>query len=108
METKLGLFLLSTAGISLTGIMLPGLLTAATISKGYSGKNAGVLIAIGHAVIEIPLIAAIYFGFGWAFHRLPLDCEGHIRCGWHDAILPGFSHVANHRHNAWPSKQSSQ
>lgn len=64
METKLGLFLLSTAGISLTGIMLPGPLTAATISKGYSGKNAGVLIAIGHAVIEIPLIAAIYFGFG--------------------------------------------
>jgi threonine/homoserine/homoserine lactone efflux protein len=64
METSLGLFLLSAAGISLTGVMLPGPLTAATIAKGYSDRNAGALIAAGHAVIEIPLIAAIYFGFG--------------------------------------------
>jgi threonine/homoserine/homoserine lactone efflux protein len=64
METSLGLFLLSAAGISLTGVMLPGPMTAATIAKGYSNKHAGVWIAAGHAVIEIPLIAAIYFGFG--------------------------------------------
>ena len=64
METSLGLFLLSAAGISLTGVMLPGPMTAATIAKGYGDKNAGALIAVGHAIIEIPLIAAIYFGFG--------------------------------------------
>ena len=64
METSLGLFLLSAAGISLTGVMLPGPLTAATIAKGYGDKNAGALIAVGHAVIEIPLIAAIYLGLG--------------------------------------------
>jgi Putative threonine efflux protein len=64
METSLGLFLLSAAAISLTGVMLPGPMTAATIAKGYSDKNAGALIAVGHAVIEMPLIAAIYFGFG--------------------------------------------
>jgi len=64
METSLGLFLLSAAGISLTGVMLPGPMTAATIAKGYSDKHAGAWIAVGHAVIEIPLIAAIYFGFG--------------------------------------------
>jgi threonine/homoserine/homoserine lactone efflux protein len=67
METSLGLFLLSAAGISLTGVMLPGPMTAATIAKGYSHKHAGVWIAAGHAVIEVPLIAiiytAIYFGF---------------------------------------------
>ncbi|MCJ7669820.1 MAG: LysE family translocator [Dehalococcoidia bacterium] len=61
METSLGLFLLSAAGISLTGVMLPGPLTAATIVKGYSDKHAGAWIAAGHAVIEIPLIAVIYF-----------------------------------------------
>jgi len=61
METSLGLFLLSAAGISLTGVMLPGPLTAATIAKGYSDKHAGAWIAAGHAVIEIPLIAVIYF-----------------------------------------------
>lgn len=62
MDTSLGLFLLSAAVISLTGVMLPGPLTAATIAKGYGDKHAGVRIAAGHAVVEIPLIAAIYFG----------------------------------------------
>lgn len=67
METSLGLFLLSAAGISLTGVMLPGPMTAATIAKGYSSRHAGIWIAAGHAVIEIPLIAimaAIYFRSG--------------------------------------------
>jgi threonine/homoserine/homoserine lactone efflux protein len=64
METSLGLFLLSAVGISLTGVMLPGPMTAATIAKGYSDKHAGAWIAAGHAVIEIPLIVAIYLGFG--------------------------------------------
>ena len=64
MEANLGLFLLSAVGISLTGVMLPGPMTAATIAKGYSDKNAGMLIAAGHAVVEIPLIAVIYLGFG--------------------------------------------
>jgi len=61
----LGLFLLSAATISLTGAMMPGPLTAATIAKGYSNRNAGILIAIGHAIIEIPLIAALYLGLGY-------------------------------------------
>jgi threonine/homoserine/homoserine lactone efflux protein len=64
METSLGLFLLSAAGISLTGVMMPGPMTAATIAKGYRDKHAGAWIAAGHAIVEIPLIAAIYFGFG--------------------------------------------
>ena len=63
----MGLFLLSAAGISLTGVMLPGPMTAATIAKGYSDKHAGAWIAAGHAVVEVPIIAVIYtviyFGF---------------------------------------------
>ena len=62
METSLGLFLLSAVGISLTGVMLPGPMTAVTVAKGYSDRNAGALIAVGHAVVEVPLIAAIYLG----------------------------------------------
>lgn len=64
METSLGLFLLSAVGVSLTGVMFPGPMTAATIGRGYSDKHAGAWITAGHAVIEIPLIAAIYFGLG--------------------------------------------
>jgi len=75
METSLGLFLLSVAVISLTGVMLPGPMTAATIAKGYRNKNAGALIAIGHAVIELPLIAAIYLGVGH-FLGLPVVVNG--------------------------------
>jgi threonine/homoserine/homoserine lactone efflux protein len=67
METSLGLFVLSAVGISLTGVMFPGPMTAAVIAKGYSDKHAGAWIAAGHAVIEIPLIAVIaviYFESG--------------------------------------------
>jgi threonine/homoserine/homoserine lactone efflux protein len=63
MTQNLWLFLLSAAGISLSGVMLPGPLTAATIAKGYNDKNAGAMIGIGHGIIEIPIIALIYFGF---------------------------------------------
>ena len=63
MTQNLWLFLLSAAGISLSGVMLPGPLTAATITKGYNDKNAGVMIGIGHGIVEIPIIALIYFGF---------------------------------------------
>jgi len=63
MTTSLGLFLLSAAAISLSGVMLPGPLTAVTIAKGYRNQNAGSLIALGHAIIEIPLMALVYFGF---------------------------------------------
>ena len=67
METSLSQFLLMVAGVSLTGVMLPGPMTAATIAKGYNDKHAGAWIAAGHAVIEIPLIAVmavLYLGSG--------------------------------------------
>ncbi|MGA2159210.1 MAG: LysE family transporter [Dehalococcoidia bacterium] len=63
MSQNLWLYLISAAGISLSGVMLPGPLTAATIAKGYHEKNAGVYIGLGHGIIEIPIIALIYFGF---------------------------------------------
>jgi threonine/homoserine/homoserine lactone efflux protein len=63
LTASFGLFLLSAVGISLSGVMAPGPLTAATITKGYNDKYAGTFIALGHAIIEIPLMALIYFGF---------------------------------------------
>lgn len=66
METSLSLFLASAAVISLTGVMLPGPMTAATIAKGYGDRHAGARIAAGHAVVEIPLIAVVYLGLAHA------------------------------------------
>jgi len=60
--TSLPLFLLSVIAISLTGVMMPGPVTAVTVSKGSQRKEAGALIAIGHGLIELPLMLLIYFG----------------------------------------------
>jgi len=61
-------FLLSVVAISLSGVMLPGPLTAATIAKGYRDKNAGFFIALGHIIVELPIILLLYFGFAHYFN----------------------------------------
>jgi threonine/homoserine/homoserine lactone efflux protein len=61
------LFLVSVAIISLSGVMMPGPVMAVTIAKGKSSGNAGALIALGHGIIEIPLMVSIYLGFAQFF-----------------------------------------
>ncbi|MEM3627351.1 MAG: LysE family transporter [Candidatus Bathyarchaeia archaeon] len=61
--TNFYLFLLSVIFISLSGVMMPGPVFAATVAEGYKNKIAGVKIALGHGIIEFPLIFLIYFGF---------------------------------------------
>ncbi len=56
------LFVASVIGISLTGVMMPGPVTAVTVAKGYRGKYSGGLIALGHLIVEIPLIILISIG----------------------------------------------
>jgi len=55
------LFFASVVLISLSGVLMPGPLFAVTIQKAYKRKTAGALIALGHAVVELPLIFAIFF-----------------------------------------------
>ena len=55
--------------ISLSGVMAPGPMTAVTIGKGSESPHAGVLIAAGHGIVELPLIIFIFYGFGY-FLRL--------------------------------------
>jgi len=58
----LPLFLLTVAGISLSGVMMPGPVLAATIAKSWKSKFAGSFIALGHGIVEFPLMFIIYFG----------------------------------------------
>ncbi|MBE0480978.1 MAG: LysE family transporter [Dehalococcoidia bacterium] len=60
--TSIPLFLGSVIAISLTGAMMPGPVTAVTITKGAQRRSAGLLVAFGHGVLELPLIVLIYFG----------------------------------------------
>jgi threonine/homoserine/homoserine lactone efflux protein len=47
--------------ISLSGVLMPGPLFAVTIQKAAKSKIAGVLLALGHGVVEFPLMLLIYF-----------------------------------------------
>jgi threonine/homoserine/homoserine lactone efflux protein len=62
---KLSLFLLEAALISLSGVMAPGPITAVTVGKGSKSPHAGAWVAIGHGIVEFPLIALIFWGFGY-------------------------------------------
>jgi threonine/homoserine/homoserine lactone efflux protein len=57
------LFLASVAVISISGVLMPGPVFAATVAEGYRDPRAGLAIAEGHAFVEIPLIIAIFVGF---------------------------------------------
>jgi threonine/homoserine/homoserine lactone efflux protein len=54
-------FLASVAFISLSGVLLPGPLFAVTIEKAAKSKTAGALIAVGHGIVEFPLMFLIFF-----------------------------------------------
>ena len=55
-------FLAKVVGISLSGVMAPGPITAAAIAMGARNRFAGALMAIGHGIIEFPLMIFIILG----------------------------------------------
>jgi threonine/homoserine/homoserine lactone efflux protein len=55
------LFLASVILISLSGVLMPGPLFAMTIKKAAKSKIAGALIAVGHGIVEFPLMFLIFF-----------------------------------------------
>jgi len=89
--SNLLLFLLSVIAISLSGVMTPGPMFAVTIAKGKFDENAGLYIALGHGIIEIPLIVLIYFGFSQFFtYELVKKSIGFI--GGIMLLYMGYSH----------------
>ncbi|UCG55478.1 MAG: LysE family transporter [Dehalococcoidia bacterium] len=59
--------LLSVVVISLTGVMMPGPMFAVALAKSFRSPWAGVWVSLGHAVVEVPIILLIYFGFAHFF-----------------------------------------
>jgi len=57
-------FLIEVVVISLSGVMAPGPVTAAAIGMGTRSRYAGALIAVGHGVVEFPLMILIVLGVG--------------------------------------------
>lgn len=54
-------FLGSVMLISLSGVLMPGPLFAVTLKKAAKSKLSGALIAVGHGIVEFPLMFLIYF-----------------------------------------------
>jgi threonine/homoserine/homoserine lactone efflux protein len=60
-------FLIQAFAISLSGVMAPGPVTASAIAMGSRNRYAGVLIGIGHCIIELPLVVLLLLGLGAFF-----------------------------------------
>lgn len=58
------LFVLKAVGVTLSGVLSPGAVTAATIAQGTKNRWAGAWITLGHALLEVPLIILLIFGLG--------------------------------------------
>jgi len=59
--TDFYVFLASVLLISLSGVLMPGPLFAVTIKKAAKSKFSGALIAVGHGIVEFPLMFLIFF-----------------------------------------------
>ncbi len=61
------MFLLTAILISLSGVMMPGPVLASAVVGGYHDKYAGAKIAVGHGLIEFPIMFVIFLGAGYLF-----------------------------------------
>ena len=61
------IFLAQVLIISCSGAMQPGPITATVITMGARNRWAGTLLAIGHGIIEFPLMVLIILGLGRYF-----------------------------------------
>ncbi len=59
-----GAFLIQAILISLSGVLAPGPLTVVVVGKGAKSPHAGALIALGHGIVEFPLMILILVGLG--------------------------------------------
>jgi len=62
-------FLLEAVLISLSGVMAPGPVTTLVVGKGNESPHAGALVALGHGVVEFPLMIGVFFGVGQLLER---------------------------------------
>lgn len=49
--------------LSLSGVMAPGPITAVSVAAGNRSPHAGAWIAVGHGIVEFPLMVFILVGF---------------------------------------------
>lgn len=68
-ETNIPAFLAQVVVVSLSGVMAPGPVTAATLAAGSRNRHAGAVIALGHGAVEFPLMLVMMAGMGVLIQR---------------------------------------
>ena len=58
------IFLFEAVLVSLSGVMAPGPITSITVGYGSKDPRAGAWVAVGHGLVEFPLMAAVFLGVG--------------------------------------------
>ena len=102
-----GVFLVSVMFISLSGVLLPGPLFAVTIEKAAKNRAAGVMIALGHGVVEFPLMFLIFFVL--SEFEIPLYVQYTIGLvGGAALMLMGFQTFKNKNKSETKQVSSSQ
>lgn len=71
-------FLVQVVMISCSGVMQPGPVTATVITMGTRNRYAGMLMALGHGMVEFPLMVIIVLGVGKFFELRGVQ----IALGW--------------------------
>jgi threonine/homoserine/homoserine lactone efflux protein len=103
---SLFLFLLQVFLISISGVMAPGPVTAATIAAGTKSRHAGIFISIGHCLVELPLLAATMLGIGFIFEyqmaNMLIGLAGGVFLIWMGFDM--FRDVKNYHENQPPAK----
>ena len=104
------LFLFKAIGISLSGVMAPGAVTAATISAGTRSRHAGALIAVGHGFVEFPLMFLIMAGMGKLFKsenvKIAIGLAGGAFLVW--MAIGMLRELRKHTQNDEPSKTKAK
>ncbi len=66
MNESLPAFLFETVLISASGVMAPGPMTTVTVERGRQAPHAGILLTLGHGIVETPLMLIVLLGLGYA------------------------------------------
>ena len=57
-------FLIEAVLVSLSGVLAPGPITSVTVGYGSEDPRAGVWVAVGHGLVEFPVMIAVFLGVG--------------------------------------------
>jgi threonine/homoserine/homoserine lactone efflux protein len=60
-------FMAQAVFLSLSGVMAPGPVTAVTVAEGSKSPSAGAIVAVGHGLVEFPLMVVVFYGFEYVF-----------------------------------------